>query len=143
MKKKFSTTSKDKKDWIAYTKNLGNIPNKDIGLEDENNSIETIKKLDLHGYSLRNANKMVKDFIIKSFDQKRKKLLIVTGKGLRSKIYDDPYRSEKMNILKNSVPDYIKNDEELNFIVKNIKEANLKHGGEGAFYIFLKERKDL
>ena len=92
---------------------------------------------------MNNANKVVKKFIIESFNQNYKKLLIVTGKGSRSKSYDDPYISESLSVLKNSVPEYIKNDENLNSIISKIVQASQKDGGEGAINIFLKNNKKL
>ena len=138
MKKKYSATSKDKKDWLVFTKHLENVYNKDDALEKESIKISKIHRLDLHGYSLDQANKKVKKFIIESFESKYKKLLIITGKGIRSKIYDNPYASQKMSILKYSVPEFVKNDKDLSDKIKKISKANIKDGGEGAFYIFLK-----
>ena len=92
----------------------------------------------MHGFSLDQANKIVKKFIIKSFEDGYKKLLVITGKGLRSKIYKNPYLSEQMSVLKNSVPEFIKNDKDLFNIISRISKADLKDGGEGAFYNFLK-----
>ena len=101
--------------------------------------VNKIKRLDLHGLSLQQANKTVKKFIIQSFEDGYKKLLIITGKGLRSKVHKNPYLSEKMNILKNSVPEFIKNDEDLFEKISRISTASFKDGREGAFYIFLKK----
>ena len=70
-----------------------------------------------------------------------RKLLIVTGKGLRSKSYDNPYISEKLSVLNYSVPEYIKNDENLNLMINKITQADPKEGGEGAISIFLKNNK--
>ena len=141
MKKKYFTTSKDKKDWFSFTKQIDNISPKESDLLKENIQINKVKKLDLHGYSLNEANKIVKNFIIKSFNNGFKKLLIVTGKGLRSKSYDNPYLSEKLSVLKYSVPEYIKNDENLSNKINSISTAGIKDGGEGAIYIFLKNNK--
>ena len=141
MKKKHFATSKDKKDWIRFTKQMGNISAKESDLPRKNTEINKVQKLDLHGSSLVEANEMVKNFIIKSFNGGYKKLLVVTGKGLRSKSYDNPYLSEKLSTLKYSVPEYIKNDENLNKKISRIVQADLKDGGEGAIYIFLKNNK--
>ena len=100
MKKKYSVTSKDKKDWFTFTKHLENVYDKDIDLIKPNTRTNRIRKLDLHGISLDQANKIVKKFIIESFKNKYKKLLIITGKGLRSKVHKNPYLSEQMNVLK-------------------------------------------
>ena len=143
MKKKYSVTSKDKNDWIAFTKQMHNVRAKESDLLKENIGIDRVNKLDLHGFSLVEANKMVKKFIIKSFNSGYKKLLIITGKGLRSKAYYNPYLSEKFSVLKYSVPEYIKNDKNLNHKISRISEASLKDGGEGAIYIFLKNNKNL
>ena len=143
MKKKYSASSKDKKDWVNFTNQIENIGVKEDDLVEKNQQINKVRKIDLHGYSLNNANKVVKKFIIESFNQNYKKLLIVTGKGSRSKSYDDPYISESLSVLKNSVPEYIKNDENLNSIISKIVQASQKDGGEGAIYIFLKNNKKL
>ncbi len=143
MKKKYSASSKDKKDWVNFTNQIENIGVKEDDLVEKNQQINKVRKIDLHGYSLNNANKVVKKFIIESFNQNYKKLLIVTGKGSRSKSYDDPYISESLSVLKNSVPEYIKNDENLNSIISKIVQASQKDGGEGAINIFLKNNKKL
>ncbi len=138
MKKKHFVTPKDKKDWDVFTKQMGDIRPKESDLLKENIEINKVKKLDLHGSSLIEANKIVKKFIIESFNNGYKKLLIVTGKGLRSKSYNNPYVSEKLNVLRYSVPEFIKNDENLNNKINRIAQADIKDGGEGAIYIFLK-----
>ena len=143
VKKKNFTSFKDKKDWIAFTKQMGNIKVKESDLLKENIEVNEVKKLDLHGFSLIEANKIVKNFIINSFNSGYKKLLIVTGKGLRSKSHDNPYLSEKLSVLKYSVPDYIKNDENLTNKINSISTADIKDGGEGAIYIFLKNNNKL
>ena len=141
MKKKYSVTSKDKKDWDVFTKQMGNISAKESDFLKENVLINKVKKLDLHGTSLVEANERVKNFIIESFNSGYKKLLVITGKGLRSKSSGNPYLSETLSTLKYAVPEYIRNDESLNKKIIRISEADLKEGGEGAIYIFLKNKK--
>ena len=141
MKKKYFASSKDKKDWADFTKQMSNISVKESDFLGENQQKIKVRKLDLHGYSLDNANKIIKKFIIESFNKRYNKLLIVTGKGSRSKSYDNPYASKNLSVLKNSVPEYIKNDENLNNKISRISKADLKDGGEGAIYIFLKNNK--
>ena len=127
VKKKGSISSQDKKDWINFTKQMGNIKAKESDLLKKNIEINKVKKLDLHGYSLNEANKIVKNFIIKSFNNGYKKILIVTGKGLRSKSHYNPYLSEKLSVLKYSVPEYIKNDENLANKINSISTADTKN----------------
>ena len=141
MKKKRFVTPKDKKDWDVFTKQMGDISPKESDLLKENIEINKVKKLDLHGSSLIEANKIVKKFIIESFNNGYKKILVVTGKGLRSKSYNNPYVSEKLNVLRYSIPEFIKNDENLNNKISRTSKAAIKDGGEGAIYIFLKNNK--
>ena len=138
MKKKFVVSSKDKKDWMLFTKQIGDISPKKTDLLQQITVTNKVRKLDLHGFSLIEANKTVKKFIIESFNDGYKKLLIVTGKGARSKSHENPYLSEKLSVLKYSVPEYINNDENLINKIRKISKASLKDGGEGAIYIFLK-----
>ena len=143
MKKKHVVSSKDKKDWIDFTKQISNISSKETDFLQNNTEINKVRKLDLHGFSLSESNKIVNKFIIKSFNRGFKKLLVVTGKGLRSKSYDNPYVSAKLGVLKYSVPEFIKSNENLNDKISRISEAEIKDGGEGAIYIFLKNNKNL
>ena len=120
---------------------MGNISAKEYDFLKENVQINKVKKLDLHGSSLVEANERVKNFIIESFNSGYKKLLVITGKGLRSKSSGNPYLSETLSTLKYAVPEYIRNDESLNKKITRISEADLKDGGTGAIYIFLKNNK--
>ena len=141
MKKKYSASIKDEKDWSTFTKELKNIYDKDSSLEVRTKNSNKIGKIDLHGLSLDKANEIVENFINESFTTGYKKLIVVTGKGLRSQVYKDPYRSGKMSVLRYSVPEYIKNNENLSSKVSRIEKADLKDGGDGAIYIFLKSIK--
>ena len=141
VKKKYIASSIDKKDWIDFTKQIGNIKPKEADLFQENIQINKVSKLDLHGLSLKESNKKVKEFIIESSNRGYKKLLVITGKGLRSKSYSNPYISEKLNVLRNSVPEFIKDDEDLRNKISKVLEADIRDGGEGAIYIFLKNNK--
>jgi len=145
VKKKHAATSKDKLDWVNFTKKLQNVYDKEKGIDFVNrkNKIKKIGKVDLHGKSVNEANQITKKFVIQSFEQGYEKILIVTGKGLRSKVHQNPYLSEQMNVLKHSVPEFIKNDEDLFEKISRISTADLKDGGEGAFYIFFKKKKNL
>ena len=138
MKKKNSTTSQDIKDWNNFLKKAENIYNKDNNLLKKDFDKKGIRKLDLHGFSLEEANKLVKKFIIDSSINNYKKVLIITGKGLRSKVRENPYVSEKMSTLRYSVPAYIKNDDDLLSKISKITDADIREGGEGAISVFLK-----
>ena len=140
MKKKIFVSNKDKKDWDNFTKQIDNIRPKEEDLLQKNTEINSVPKLDLHGFSLGESNEKVKKFIIEFSNRGYKKLLVITGKGLRSKSQDNPYVSDKLNVLKNSVPEFINNDEDLKKKINKMSTANIKDGGEGAIYIFLKNK---
>ena len=139
MNKKIS--DKDRKDWQVFTSNKDKLPNKDFIFNQNNNEKEIIKTIDLHGFSLENANNVIEEFITKCFENNVSKIIVITGKGLRSKTAKNPYVSKDLSILKHSVPDYIKSRQNLMKVIKKIKEANIEEGGQGAFNIFLKNFK--
>tara|TARA_B100001769_G_C21538075_1_gene307730 strand:+ start:27 stop:437 length:411 start_codon:yes stop_codon:yes gene_type:complete len=130
-------SDKDKKDWQNFLSKNENLPNKDSNIQERR--IKKNLTFDLHGYSLEDANKKIKDLIIEARSKGVSKLTIVTGKGLHSQNEKDPYVSKELGILKYSVPDYIKKNKELMSMIINIKEANIDDGGNGAFYIYLKK----
>ena len=139
MNKKIS--DKDKKDWQDFISNNNRLSDKDFNLNKNRNEKEIIKTIDLHGFSLENANNVIEEFITKCFESNVSKIIVITGKGLRSKTGKNPYVSKDLSILKHSVPDYIKSRQNLMKIIKKIKEANIEEGGQGAFNIFLKNFK--
>ena len=128
---------------MDFTKNLGNLYDKDINFLKQNKKVNLTKKIDLHGTSLSEANTIVENLINDCFELGYKKLVIITGKGSRSKNFDNPYRSEKMSVLKYAVPEYIKNNLSLLSKINRITKASQEDGGDGAFYIFLKNNKKL
>ena len=132
-------SDKDKKDWHKFINSTEKLPNKDF--KHQKNKNLKVRSIDLHGYTLDEANKTIEDLINKSFLEGINKLIIVTGKGLHSKNYLDPFVSKDMSILKYSVPEYIKNNKELMKKINDIKEAEIKDGGSGAFYIYLRKFK--
>ena len=135
-------SDKDKKDWKSFISSKDKIPNKDLKITKDKIKKKTIKKIDLHGFSLENANKVIEEFITQSFEEGVNKIIVITGKGLRSKNDENPYISKNLSILKYSVPEFIKLNMNLMKLIKNIKEADIEDGGEGAFYIYLKNFKE-
>ena len=140
MNKKLS--DKDKKDWQHFISSEEKVKNKDLfsfSLETNKNLIKTI---DLHGFSLENANRTISEFINQCFKTNVSKITVITGKGLRSNNINNPYVSKGLSILKNSVPEFIKSNFDLMKKIQNIKEAKVEDGGSGAFDIFLKKFKE-
>ena len=132
-------TDKDKKDWLKFVKSNEKLENKD-SFHQKQSSMMIEKSIDLHGYSLDEANKKIEELITHSYNNGVTKLTIVTGKGLHSDNEINPYVSKDLSILKYSVPDYIKNSSYLMSMINDIKDAIIEDGGQGAFYIFLKNK---
>ena len=135
MKSKIS--DKDKNDWEEFLLKDEKLPNKDNFEKKKKRG--KIKSLDLHGYTLDDANQTIENFIKKSYEDNISKLVIITGKGIHSDNEKDPYVSKDLGILKYSIPEFIRNNQELIKMIYEIKEANIEDGGSGAFYIFLKK----
>ena len=134
-------SEKDKKDWENFLSKNEKLPNKDV-IKGKKIIFKT-RLIDLHGYSLEEANKSIEDFIIKSYQEKINKLIVVTGKGIHSQNEKDPYVSKDLSILKYSVPEFISNNKNLMKIIYEMKDAKIEDGGGGAFYIFLKKNKSI
>ena len=132
-------SDKDKKDWHKFINSSEKLPNKDFKYQKNKNL--KIRSIDLHGYTLDEANKTIEDFINKAFSENINKLIIVTGKGLHSQNEKDPYVSKDLSILKYSVPQFITNNASLMKMINEITDAKIEDGGAGAFYIFLKKNK--
>ena len=131
-------SDKDKKDWQNFLSKKEKLPDKDNS-QSKDKSIK-ISEIDLHGFTLDEANKTVERFINKSYEEGVSKIRIVTGKGLHSDNEKNPYLSKDLSILRYSVPEYIKRNNELMKLIIEFKEASIQDGGEGAFYIHLKKK---
>ena len=131
-------TDKDKKDWQKFISNKEKLLDKDINHQIK--SIFKTRSIDLHGFTLEQANKTIEDFIYQSYHEKINKIIVVTGKGLHSQNEKDPYVSKNLSILKYYIPDFITNNKGLMNIINEIQDAKVEDGGSGAFYIFLKKK---
>ena len=132
-------SDKDKKDWEKFLDSSEKLHNKDV--DQINNQIISERTIDLHGYTLEEANKKISEFIENCYVNKVKKINVITGKGMRSKNLDDPYQSKDLSILKHSVPEYIKNSPELMSKIINIDFDSVNSPSKGNFDIFLKTIK--
>ena len=132
-------SDKDKQDWESFLENKEKIHNKDLVNKNKIRH-EKIKKIDLHGYTLEEANKAIEQFIKKCFDESITKIIVITGKGLRSKSIENPYLSKDLSILKYSVPEFVESDMVLMQMIIEITDAKIEDGGSGAFYIYLKNK---
>ena len=132
-------SDKDKKDWENFLSSEEKLPDKD--LKKKKKKYNKTYSIDLHGYTLEEANKSIQDFINKSYEKNINKLIVVTGKGIHSNNETNPYVSKDLSILKYSVPEFIKKNVSLMKKISEIKNAEIEDGGSGAFYIYLKRKK--
>ena len=132
-------SDKDRKDWQKFLDSSDKLYNKDV--HQAYNRIISERSIDLHGYTLEEANKKISEFIENCYVNKVKKINVITGKGMRSKNLDDPYQSKDLSILKHSVPEYIKNSPELMSKIINIDFDSVNSPSKGNFNIFLKTIK--
>ncbi len=132
-------SDKDKKDWNNFINSKEKVSDKDFKHQEE--KIFKTRSIDLHGYSLDEANRTIENFINKAYSENVNKIVVVTGKGLHSENEKDPYVSKDLSILKYSVPEFILNNKSLMNLINEIRDAKIEDGGSGAFYIFLKKNK--
>ena len=132
-------SDKDKIDWENFVNSNEKLIDKDY--KKKTNVTYSSRTIDLHGYTLEQANIAIEKFIIKSFSEKINKLIVVTGKGIHSDNEKNPYVSKDLSILKYSVPEFISNNKILMEMIYDIQDAKIEDGGSGAFYIHLKKYK--
>ena len=132
-------SDKDKKDWQNFLNSSEKLQSKDF--DKINNKIISERSIDLHGYTLEEANKIISEFIETCYLNKVKKVNVITGKGMRSKNLEDPYQSKDLSILKYSVPEYIKNNNELMNKIIKIDFDSVNSPSKGNFDIYLKTIK--
>ena len=137
MIKKKDLSKEDKETWDNFTRQPSDIYDKDLQLTDDNPKRNRLR-YDLHGFTLEDANKKVKDLILSGIRNKYKEILLITGKGLHSNTEEDTYVSKNLSKLRFSVPEFINSCDELSKFVVSISEASLKDGGSGAILIKLK-----
>ena len=131
-------SDKDKIDWLNFID--GNEKLTDKNISKKKSKLDKLEKvIDLHGYSLEDANKAIDEFIKICFSQKVSKITIITGKGSRSKNKDNPYQSENFSILKYSVPEHIKTNLNIMKMIKEINFKDVEDSSKGSFEIFLKK----
>ena len=132
-------SEKDKKDWLDFLKSSEKLDNKDINILTQTKMYE--RSIDLHGYTIEEANKKISDFIENCYKNRVRRINVITGKGMRSKNLEDPYKSTDLSILKYSVPEFIKNNSELMRKIIKIDYEAVESPSKGNFNIFLKSIK--
>ena len=135
-------SDKDKKVWKSFIESDEKLEDKDKISSSHSISLRSQVSIDLHGYSLEEANKKIFNFINECFDKNVEKINIITGKGSRSKNNENPYQSSNLSILKHSVPDFIQNNKELMVKILSIDLSSINSPLKGSFNIILKKNKN-
>ena len=138
MIRKKGLSKEDKKSWENYLKNPSDIYDKDNKNSHEDKTKNRFR-FDFHGFTLEDANKKVRELIFFCIENRYKEILLITGKGLHSTNDKDVYVSKKLGMLRFSIPEFIKTNDELNKLITSVEEADVKDGGEGAIVIKLKK----
>ena len=132
-------SNKDQRDWKKFIDSDEKLENKDADHKKFKNNLKK-KSIDLHGYTLENANKVISDFINKCYLEGVENIRVITGKGSRSKNKENPYLSPDLSILKYSVPNYIKNNSELMKKIKELDFSSVNDISQGKFDILLRKK---
>ena len=133
-------SDKDKQDWQKFINSSDKLENKDQKIYSSSKRFIE-KTIDLHGYTLEEANKKMSSYIEECYSKGINKINVITGKGLRSKNLNDPYQSSNLSILKYSVPSFIKNNDQLMSRIISIDFEAVEDPSTGNFDIFLKKKK--
>ena len=133
-------SEKDKQDWQNFLNSSDKLENKDQKVPSTPRRY-IAQSIDLHGYTLEEANQKMISYIEKCFLTGVNKINVITGKGLRSKNINDPYQSKNLSILKYSVPNFIKSNDQLMSKIISIDFEAVENPSMGNFDIFLKKKK--
>ena len=131
---------KDKQDWQNFLNSSEKLENKD-NINNKTPKKYSEKTIDLHGYTLDQANKKMTSYIEECYEKGINKINVITGKGLRSKNLNDPYQSNNLSILKFSVPNFIKSNNHLMNKIISIDFEAIENPSVGNFDIFLRKKK--
>ena len=139
---KNSTNPEDIKAWEDFKNqkfldgDKGEISKKPVKENKKKDHIDF--KIDLHGYSLQESFEKIKGVVENCYQKDLRNILIITGKGLRSKVKENPYLSEDLSLLKYAIPNFIKDN--FSDIINSMEEPDQSLGGSGAFLLRLKKR---
>ena len=95
-------------------------------------------RIDLHGMTLEQAHPALVGFVMRSYGEGKRLILVITGKG-KSKRDDGPIPVRR-GVLKHQVPQWLQMAP-LRQVVLQVREAHLKHGGTGAYYVYLRRSR--
>ena len=106
-------------------------------------SFHVDKKIDFHGKSLLESEEQFNNTIIESYNSGQRCLLFVTGKGLfKSKNYEESYKPKLYHgIIRASFIEWARSKKFSKYIL-SFEQASIEHGGDGAFYVYLRKNKN-
>ncbi len=115
----------------------------DIKKNIKKGSIKINKKIDFHGQNLLESEEVFKQTITDCYNSGERCLLFITGKGLfRSKKEDDEDRPRLYNgIIRSEFLNWVKS-KKFSKQILSYERASSQHGGDGAFYVYLRKRKN-
>lgn len=134
-------SNKDKEAWDKFVNSKDKIKDKDEKYSRKSYYVSE-KTIDLHGYTLENANIEIEKFILLCFERGISKINVITGKGSRSKNKEDPYQSKDLSILKYSIPNFIKENKKLMDKIIKIDFDSVELPSKGSFEIILRKKID-
>ena len=97
-------------------------------------------RIDLHGMSLAEAHPELIAFIISAHLEQKRLVLVITGKGKQKN--DTGPIPVRHGVLRHQVPQWLAMPPLANRILE-VREAHLKHGGAGAYYVYLRRTRGL
>jgi len=89
--------------------------------------VEIEKTLDLHGMFEPNARKTLIEFLAQASKKHCKTVLVITGKGVGGR-----------GVLRSAFPNWLRSTE-VSYLVSGYAQAHIRHGGSGAWYVFLRK----
>ena len=90
--------------------------------------------------TLSQAQPALTAFIMASYAIDRRLVLVITGKGQKKSVEDVGPIPEQPGILRRNVPHWLQVPP-LAQLVLQVSEAHGRHGGGGAYYVYLRRRR--
>ncbi|NOX39600.1 MAG: DNA mismatch repair protein MutS [Alphaproteobacteria bacterium] len=95
-------------------------------------------RLDLHGMTLDEAHPALSGFVQDAHTAQKRLLLVITGKGKMRR--DDAIMSSRLGVLRHQVPVWL-SMAPLSPLILQVTQAHAKHGGGGAYYVYLRRQR--
>ncbi len=107
------------------------------------NILKIDKKIDFHGKSLLEAEDIFSSTVIDCFNQHKRCLLFVTGKGIfKTKNHDELTKPKLYHgVIRSSFFEWVRSKKHAKYIL-SYEQASIEHGSDGAFYVYLRKNKN-